>query len=117
MGLLTGEVPARRPDARRRTTSGATRRTGTTSTTTPSRPGRRGSRAIRAALTSDGRTLAQGALAWIWARTPVAIPIPGFRTVAQVEENAGAPAAGPLEPDAMAAVDAALGRGSVAPGH
>ena len=44
--------------------------------------------AIRAALTSDGRTLAQGALAWIWARTPVAIPIPGFRTVAQIEENA-----------------------------
>ena len=73
--------------------------------------------AIRAALTSDGRTLAQGALAWIWARTPVAIPIPGFRTVAQIEENAGAPAAGPLAPDAMAAVDAALGRGSVAPGR
>ena len=33
--------------------------------------------AIRAALTSDGRTLAQGALAWIWARSPVAIPIRG----------------------------------------
>ena len=73
--------------------------------------------AIRAALTSDGRTLAQGALAWIWARSPVAIPIPGFRTVAQIEENAGAPAAGPLAPDAMASVDAALGRGSVAPGR
>ena len=73
--------------------------------------------AIRAALTSDGRTLAQGALAWIWARSPVAIPIPGFRTAAQIEENAGALAAGPLDPDAMAAVDAALGRGSVAPGR
>ena len=45
---------------------------------------------IRAALTSDGRTLAQGALAWIWARSPVAIPIPGFRSAAQIEENAGA---------------------------
>ena len=73
--------------------------------------------AIRAALTSDGGTLAQGALAWIWARSPVAIPIPGFRTAAQIEENAGALAAGPLDPDAMAAVDAALGRGSVAPGR
>jgi aryl-alcohol dehydrogenase-like predicted oxidoreductase len=68
--------------------------------------------AIRAALTSDGRTLAQGALAWIWARSPVAIPIPGFRTVAQIEENAGALTAGPLDHEAMAAVDAALGRGS-----
>jgi aryl-alcohol dehydrogenase-like predicted oxidoreductase len=66
--------------------------------------------AIRAALTSDGRTLVQGALAWIWARSPVAIPIPGFRTVAQIEENAGAMAAGPLDAGALAAVDAALGR-------
>ena len=73
--------------------------------------------AIRAALTSDGRTLAQGALGWIWARSPVAIPIPGFRTAAQIEENAAAVAAGPLDPDAMAAVDAALGRGSVAAGQ
>src|SRR5215217_1163544 len=73
--------------------------------------------AIRAALTSDGRTLAQGALAWIWARSPVAIPIPGFRSAAQIEENAGALAAGALDPDAMAAVDAALGRGSVASGQ
>jgi aryl-alcohol dehydrogenase-like predicted oxidoreductase len=64
--------------------------------------------AIRAALTTDGRTLVQGALAWIWARSPVAIPIPGFRTVAQIEENAGAMAAGPLGAGAMAAVDAAL---------
>jgi aryl-alcohol dehydrogenase-like predicted oxidoreductase len=66
--------------------------------------------AIRAALTGDGRTLVQGALGWIWARSPAAIPIPGFRTAAQIEENAGALAAGPLEPDAMTAVDAALGR-------
>jgi aryl-alcohol dehydrogenase-like predicted oxidoreductase len=64
--------------------------------------------AIREALTSDGRTLVQGALAWIWARSPAAIPIPGFRTAAQVEENAGAMAFGPLRADALAAVDAAL---------
>ena len=46
--------------------------------------------AVRAALTADGRTLAQGALGWIWARSGRTIPIPGCRTVAQVEENAGA---------------------------
>jgi hypothetical protein len=38
--------------------------------------------------------------------------VPGFRSAAQIEENAGALAAGPLDPDAMAAVDAALGRGA-----
>jgi aryl-alcohol dehydrogenase-like predicted oxidoreductase len=52
--------------------------------------------AVREILTSDGRTLAQGALGWIWARSPVTIPIPGCRTVAQVEENAGALRHGPL---------------------
>jgi aryl-alcohol dehydrogenase-like predicted oxidoreductase len=45
--------------------------------------------AVREILTSGGRTLAQGALAWILARSPRAVPIPGCRTVAQVEENVG----------------------------
>ncbi len=52
--------------------------------------------AVRDILTSDGRTLAQGALGWIWARSPRTVPIPGFRTVAQAEENAGALTHGPL---------------------
>ncbi len=52
--------------------------------------------AIREVLTSDGRTLAQGALAWLWGRSPNTVPIPGFKTVAQVEENAGAMRFGPL---------------------
>jgi len=43
--------------------------------------------AVREILGSHGRTLAQGALAWLWARTAQTIPIPGFRTVAQVEEK------------------------------
>lgn len=51
---------------------------------------------IREVLTSDGRTLAQGALGWIWARSPVTVPIPGFKTIAQVEENCGALEHGPL---------------------
>jgi aryl-alcohol dehydrogenase-like predicted oxidoreductase len=52
--------------------------------------------AVRDILTSGGRTLAQGALAWLWARSPLMIPIPGFRTEAQVEENVGALRYGPL---------------------
>ncbi|XID91702.1 aldo/keto reductase [Paenibacillaceae bacterium WGS1546] len=51
---------------------------------------------IREALTEGGRTLAQGALGWIWARSDAAIPIPGIRTEKQAEELAQAMAYGPL---------------------
>jgi aryl-alcohol dehydrogenase-like predicted oxidoreductase len=43
---------------------------------------------IREILCAGGRTLAQGALAWLLARSEQTIPIPGFRTVQQVKENA-----------------------------
>jgi aryl-alcohol dehydrogenase-like predicted oxidoreductase len=66
--------------------------------------------AIREILTSGGRTLAQGALAWIWGRSPVTVPLPGFRTVAQVQENARAMEFGPLTPAQMAEIDRILGR-------
>jgi len=66
--------------------------------------------AILDILTSEGRTVAQGALAWLWGRTPMTLPIPGFRTVAQVEENAGAMAYGPLTPEQMNEIDSILGR-------
>ena len=66
--------------------------------------------ALREVLTSAGRTLAQGALAWLWARSEAMIPIPGFKTVAQVEENAGAMRFGPLSPEQMRQVDHILGR-------
>jgi aryl-alcohol dehydrogenase-like predicted oxidoreductase len=56
---------------------------------------------LRDILTSDGRTLAQGALAWLWARSGRTIPIPGFRNVTQAEDNAGALAHGPLRPEQM----------------
>ena len=66
--------------------------------------------AIRAILTSNGRTLVQGALAWIWARSEKTIPIPGFKTVAQVQENAKAIELGPLTTDQMKEIDSLLGR-------
>ncbi|MGZ6266156.1 MAG: aldo/keto reductase [Candidatus Limnocylindrales bacterium] len=65
---------------------------------------------IRDVLTGNGRTLAQGALAWIWGRSPNTVPIPGFRTVAQVEENAKAMEFGPLTPEQMGQIDRILGR-------
>lgn len=65
--------------------------------------------AIRDVLTSEGRTLAQGALAWLWARSEAFIPIPGFKTIAQVEENAGALEHGPLTSAQAAEVAGILG--------
>jgi aryl-alcohol dehydrogenase-like predicted oxidoreductase len=64
--------------------------------------------AVREVLTGGGRTLAQGALAWIWARSPQTVPIPGVRTVAQVEENAGALHHGPLAQTEMTEIERIL---------
>lgn len=66
--------------------------------------------AMREVLTANGRTLAQGSLAWLWARSEQTIPIPGFKTVKQVEENAGALEFGPLTPEQMQEIDRLLGR-------
>jgi aryl-alcohol dehydrogenase-like predicted oxidoreductase len=65
---------------------------------------------IREVLTSGGRTLAQGALAWIWGKSEQTIPIPGFKTVQQVEENCGALEKGPLSPAEMQEIDRILDR-------
>jgi aryl-alcohol dehydrogenase-like predicted oxidoreductase len=66
--------------------------------------------AIREVLTSGGRTLAQGALAWLWGRSEKTVPIPGFKTVAQVEENCGAMKFGPLTAEQLRQIDVILGR-------
>lgn len=64
--------------------------------------------AVREILRSNGRTLVQGALAWLWARSPQAIPIPGFKNVRQVEENCAAMDFGPLTCDQLKEIDAIL---------
>ncbi len=64
--------------------------------------------ALRDLLQSGGRTLAQGALGWILARSPVALPVPGFKTEAQVTDNLAANDKGPLPATAMAEIDAVL---------
>jgi aryl-alcohol dehydrogenase-like predicted oxidoreductase len=64
--------------------------------------------AVRDVLGSRGRTVAQGALCWLLARSDVLVTIPGFRTVAQARENAGALALGPLDEEEMAQVEQAL---------
>ncbi len=51
---------------------------------------------IRDIFTSNGRTMAQGALAYIWALDERMVPIPGFKSVQQVKDNAAAMQFGPL---------------------
>lgn len=66
--------------------------------------------AVRELLTTGGRTLAQGAIGWLWSRSDRNIPIPGARTVAQIEENTGALSYGPLPAEIMKQIDAVVTR-------
>jgi aryl-alcohol dehydrogenase-like predicted oxidoreductase len=111
MGLLSGKFSegARLPDDDVRA-SGAGWLTAFDADGRPRAEWLRALASIRECLTEGGRTLVQGALAWIWARSPATIPIPGFKTVAQAEENAGALAHGPLPDARMREIDDLLGR-------
>jgi aryl-alcohol dehydrogenase-like predicted oxidoreductase len=65
---------------------------------------------VRDLLTSGGRTMAQGALAWLWAQDARVVPLPGFRTVAQVEDHLGALAKGAFDAATFAAIEDAVQR-------
>lgn len=65
---------------------------------------------VRIVLTANGHSLTQGALAWLLARSGQTIPIPGFKTVRQVEENAMTLDLGPLSSEQMAEIDLLLAR-------
>jgi aryl-alcohol dehydrogenase-like predicted oxidoreductase len=55
-------------------------------------------------LTSDGRSIVQGALGWIWSRSPLAIPLPGFRNMSQLQSLVLAREYGPLSTEMMEAI-------------
>jgi len=61
----------------------------------------------------EARTQAQIALAWIWTRSARTIPIPGFKTVAQVKENIQAMEFGLLSNEQMKEIDEIFGRALV----
>jgi len=65
---------------------------------------------LREVFTSNGRTMAQGALAYIWALDERMIPIPGFKSVKQVQDNAGAMEFGPLTESQVKEIQAIVGR-------
>jgi len=65
---------------------------------------------VRGVLTSSGRTLPQGAVAWIWGRSNRTIPITGFRTLSQVEENVDSFSFGALTARQMEEIEVLLER-------
>jgi len=66
--------------------------------------------ALREVLTAQGHSLVQASLAYIWALDERMVPIPGFKSVQQVEENAGAMELGPLNTEQMHQIDEILDR-------
>lgn len=64
---------------------------------------------VREILTSNNRTLAQGCLAWVWARSERLVPVCGFRNEKQVQENFAAMEKGPLTAEQMREINALLG--------
>ena len=71
--------------------------------------------AVRDLLTSDGRTLVQGALGWIWGQAETYVPIPGARTQEQMEGITGALSFGALPVEVMQEIDTLLDRRSLEP--
>jgi aryl-alcohol dehydrogenase-like predicted oxidoreductase len=65
-------------------------------------------------LTSDGRSYVQGALGWIWARSLLTIPLPGFRNMEQMQALVQALKFGPLPLDMMQAIAAKVKTAEIA---
>jgi aryl-alcohol dehydrogenase-like predicted oxidoreductase len=63
---------------------------------------------VRNLLTVNERSLAQGALAWLLTESSLNLPIPGFRTRAQVRANVAALSFPPLPAEAMAEISRLL---------
>ena len=73
--------------------------------------------AVRELLQTGGRSAVQGSLAWLWAKSPNNIPIPGARTVEQVEGLAAAIAFGPLPASVMDEIALLVDREFESEGH
>jgi aryl-alcohol dehydrogenase-like predicted oxidoreductase len=64
--------------------------------------------AVRDLLTTEGGSLVQGSLRYLWGLDDAVVPIPGVRTPAQAAENAAALALGPLPRELVDEVDRLL---------
>ncbi len=74
---------------------------------------RRRIQAVHRFFAGGPRTPAQTALAWIWTRSERTIPIPGFKTLAQVQENIQAMDYGLLSKEQMQKIDEIFERAPV----
>ncbi|MFW9819242.1 MAG: aldo/keto reductase [Candidatus Thorarchaeota archaeon] len=63
---------------------------------------------IKQIMNQDGRTLIQGQLGYLMATSDTTIPIPGAKTLKQIEENAKTLELGPLSPDLVKKIDELL---------
>jgi len=63
---------------------------------------------VKEILSSEGRSLVQGALSYIWGKSDTMIPIPGFKNIRQAEENAKAMEFGPFSRDIVKEIDSIL---------
>ncbi len=70
---------------------------------------------IREILMSDGRSVFQSALAWLWAMGDQVVPIPGIRTEAQAIENADVMEFGSLTTKQMTEIEQLLRRKNASP--
>ena len=66
--------------------------------------------AVRELLETGGRSPAQGALGWLWAKSKATLPIPGFRTLRHADDTIGALAHGPLPQAVMDEIEALIER-------
>ncbi len=71
--------------------------------------------AVRDLLTTNGRTLVQGALGWIWGQSETYIPIPGARTEEQIEGISAALTFGALPVAAINEIESLITRNPHAP--
>lgn len=60
---------------------------------------------VKTLLVEDGRSLIQGLLSYLWSTSETTIPIPGAKTVKQIEENAAILELGPLKPNMIKKID------------
>ena len=65
---------------------------------------------VRELLTTDGRTLVQGALGWLWAHGDTIIPVPGARTVKQIEGITASLEFGAVSEDVRAEIETLIER-------
>lgn len=69
---------------------------------------------VKDILTADGRSLAQGSLAWILSSHEALIPIPGFKTTNQVIQNVGTLDFPPLSQESLSNIDRLIPKMNVA---